>query len=92
MLPPLLKGTKKGETTCDFNFFAHFQSQNYVYLHNTCVLTPWQDAAILFSFSDLSWEVVETPGHPPQERGEVSPTSGDMHTTSSSLQKQETFS
>ena len=72
-VPLFLKSTKKGETTCNFkNFLAHFQSQIYLYLHNTCVLTPWWDAAALFFVSDLSWEVGETPP-PPQEREEVSP-------------------
>ena len=72
-MPPFLKGTKKGETTCNLNFFAHFQSQNYFYLHSTCVLTPWLDAGALIFVWDISpWEVVETPP-PPQERGEVFP-------------------
>ena len=90
LVPYFLKGTKKGETTCNFKIFlAHFQSQNY--FHNTCILTPWQDAGALIFSLDLSpWEVVEAP---PQEGG-TSTTSGDepIVTTSSSLQNQETIS
>ena len=35
--PPLLKCTKKEETTCNF---CTFPVTNYFYLHNTYVLTP----------------------------------------------------
>ena len=93
MVPLLIKGTKKGETTCNFNFFlVHFQSQNYFYLHYTCVLTPWWDATVFFHFGPLplggGGDTSTTLG----EGGGISTTSGDIATTSSSLQKQETIS
>ena len=75
-------------------FFAHFQSQNYFYLHNTCVLTPWlgcQCPHFLFGTSPPGrwWRHL----HHLRRGGGTSTTSGDdQSTTSSSLQKQETIS
>ena len=83
-LPLLFKGTKTEETSCNFNYFYPFQSQNYFYLQIRWVLTPWWDASSQFSAWIPSCEAVEAPP-PPQVRGEAPPPPQGMRAQQLSL-------
>ena len=67
-MPPFLKGTKKGETTCNFKFFfAHFQSQTtFTSMTHVYLLPGWMTVpSFLFRTSPLGGG------------GDTSTTSGD---------------
>ena len=95
MLPPFIKGTKKGETTCNFKFFLHISSHKLLFTSMThvCLLPGWMPVpSYLFGTSPL-----EGGGATSTTSGEgegISTNSRDdkIVTTSSSLQKQEIIS